>query len=168
MSDAQSKRSLHIYTAKSTRKGGKAQVVESQGNVLMLDNYRGGYVSHHCRLSRDVDIDAIMSGQDLGEISLEVEEGDNKVARWVIEGWRLSRTEIVAVYRESDPGKPEKTITMRGYISSATIGSDPSSIKLEVHSVQISGNGRFANRIPVPLDPPGGYQPPGWGRLLNG
>lgn len=194
MSDEQKKRSLHIFTAKPTNDNDETRVWEPDGEFLVLKNHQGGYFTHAYRCASDIDLGGVMAGRGKGFASISIEEGEDEAGRELVEEWRQGRIEVVAVYREwkQEEGvwENKKTVTMWGYIASASLKAGPSSIGLEIHTMRgiaqnetvgtrdycvdcVTGSstirgGTLGSRTPQPIDPPGTPESDDWGELLNG
>jgi hypothetical protein len=193
MSEAQKKRSLHIYTAKPSSDNDETRVFEPDGEYMILKNHQGGYFTHAYRCSSDLDLSGVMAGRGKGYCSFALEDGDEAGAE-LCQEWRQGRIETIAVYREwkEEEGiwENKKTVVVWGYIANANIHpGQAGSIGFEVHCVRhevvndalgtrdyaidcITGastikGGSLGARMPNSIDPPGSPEADNWGELLN-
>ncbi|MCA9654846.1 MAG: hypothetical protein H6712_26265 [Myxococcales bacterium] len=196
MSAEQKQISLQIFTATPDSDNDETRRWVPDGDNLILKNHRGGYFTHAYVCNKDIDMSGVMSGRGKGFISFAIENGEDEVGRELVEEWRQGRIEVVFMYREwkQEEGiwENKKTVTVWGYVASASLQKGPSSIASEVHVVRvvtqndaigtrdysidcITGastirGGDLGARQPEPIDPGtiGTPDSSDWGAPLNG
>jgi hypothetical protein len=142
MSDPNTKRSVHIFTAKASDDNDDTRKWQPDGDYMILKSHQGEYFTHALRASEDIDLKGVQAGRGRGYASIKLEAGD-EVGSELCEEWRAARVEVVVTYRQWKQFDGEwtnfKTVTLWGYIASADIKDDQAgSMGFEVHVVRVS------------------------------
>lgn len=157
MSNAEQKRSLYIFPAKSSRGNSETPAAEQGRDLLTPENSPGGYFSPRCHLSRDVDMNAVLMDRALGMVEFEVEWGGSESGWELLEPWCQRRTQVTVVYRELEQmegiWREKKAMTLQGLVSRVKVHAGFSCISLDAHAMQITRNGKSGRCLSTPASP---------------